>query len=231
MPQAETFLVRAQTGPEGVVIGDVVLKTADGGILPAIVKTGYTFNLEQVDLASFAQSARRGMLAAMEESGSVVRVMAEVREKTYDALQAELAKFPKLRKDGPYAHATQVVSIEPGMMVAVGGAPQAMAQQMLPVAGAQQPVAEANQVAQPSSFADPMLQAGAQNHAPTPAAGATEDDANNAVTSWKDGKTLPEQEDFIKASTDKVFLQSIIDDKNEPKKMQRLAKARLAELE
>lgn len=215
------------------MLGDVVMRTEGGGISPIILHTGYTFDLEHVDLANFAQSSRIGQLAAMEESGSAVRVLVEVGEKVFDVLQAELAKHVKPRKDGPYAHATQVVSIEPGLMVATGGAGTGPASQALPVAGTQTPAPPANQVSQSSDFGEP--QAGAQSQvSPTPLAGATESQADNAPavnTDWKDGKTLGEQEDLIKASTDRLFLKRVESDKNETKKMQRLAKARLAELD
>ena len=232
MPQAETFLFRVAL-PAGarLPIGDVYLRSDDGAKKQAELGTGETLDLSKMDLASVAQSARRGMLAGMVESGSVVKVLAEVSEKVFDTLQAELEKWPVQRKDGRYAHATEVVSIEPGLMVAVGGAGTQTGQQMLPVAGAQDkpPVPDANQVSQTSDFG--MPQAGAQDHNPAPQAGAGEGEAQETPVSWKDGKTLPEQEAFIKVSTDKVFLTAVMTDKNETKKMQRLAKSRLAELE
>ena len=121
MPQAETFVVRVKTPQGGVMLGDVTLRKSDGSIAPIILNTGYALDLENIDLVAFARSSRNGELAAMEERGSLARILVEVTEKTSDTLQAELFKNPKRGKDGPYAHATQVISIEPGLMVSVGG--------------------------------------------------------------------------------------------------------------
>ena len=230
MPQAETFVVRVKTPQGGVMLGDVTLRKSDGSIAPIILNTGYALDLENIDLVAFARSSRNGELAAMEERGSLARILVEVTEKTSDTLQAELFKNPKRGKDGPYAHATQVISIEPGLMVSVGGDRRRVAPPEAIVAGAQ---TEPATIPAPDTknFQDPAILAGPQEHAPAGKAGPLEPPIEEEVSDWKDGKTLNDQEEFIKSSKDLAFLKKVAADKKETKKMQRLAKARLAELE
>jgi len=231
MPQAETFVVRVRTPQGGVMLGDVSLRKGDGSTAPIILNTGYALDLENIDLVAFAKSSRNGELAAMEERGSLARILVEVTEKTFDTLQAELFKNPKKGKDGPYAHATEVISIEPGLMVSVGGAGRRAQPTPNQVAGAEKEP-EAVPAPDTKNFQDPAILAGPQEHAPAGKAGPlVPPSEEEEVSDWKDGKTLNDQEEFIKSSKDLAFLKKVAADKKETKKMQRLAKARLAELE
>ncbi len=224
MPQAETFLMKVATPPGGVMVSDFSY-IIDGQMRPVLLKTNAQVDLEHVEMEKYARSAAQGALASMEKGGSVVRVVTELSEKVYDSWRNAMEKFKAPRRESPYAHATQVVSIEPGLQVAVGGAPAPT--QVLPTVpppGTEPDTTGATPTPAMQAVApEPGAQAGPQENTSVP--------AGTEVKSWKDGLTLTEQEKFIKESEDVEFLKRVSTDKEETKKMQRLAKARLAELE
>lgn len=228
MPQAESYAVIGQLPVTGVVVGDFNY-IIDGRIRPVILKTGDVINLEQVDIDGFARSSQIGILSGMEVGGTLKRVLVDVSEKTYDALRMALEKYPRPEAPGRYPHATEVVSIEPGVQVAISGkGPQMSDNQQ--VENASTPV-EPPQNVQTAAVVDrpePGLQVGqtpVDDSLPTPM-----EEVQEEKPSWKDGKTLAEQEQFLKENTDVEFLTQVAGDSEESKRLRRLAQNRLKEL-
>jgi len=228
MPQAESFVVRAELPAGGVLVSDFGFRNADGSPAPALLRTGETIDLERVDPDGFTRSANMGILASMLEGGSLVKVMAEVSEKTFDALREAGLRHPKPKPGGRYPHATEVVTLEPGMQVAVGGAPRPTAPQPAAPPAVELPktVSTAAEVSSP----EPGLQVGTSAAEAAPAQVVLETEDGEPL-SWKAGKTLAEQERFITESEDLVFLKQVAEDAKESKKLRRLAKTRLKALE
>lgn len=259
MSPSETYRLAVLKNPEGVLLSDVF--SIVGGRKRPIVfrKVGEEIDLTTVDVKSFVSSARSGILAGMERSGSVIKVQQETSVKKTEELNAEWASQAQLG-----AHAKGVTSraivvvLEPGLQVAVGGGA------MQPAGGSgNAAVAIENGVYAPKGEDVPQeIFAGVAASDGDPSAelqvvslvddgigaikattGVSLDDVDGskktpstpptepeAPSSWKDNKTLAEQERFIEDSQDREFLQSILDDPKESKKLKNVAKRILATL-
>lgn len=219
MPQTDTFLMRGVTPPTGVLIPDFCYVT-QGRLQPVILRTRDEIDLESVEVEKFVASVVTGTLAQMLASGSLVRVAVEVSEGRAAALKAAYAATPKPVKEGPYEHNSRTMMLEPGVQVQVAGLPTPQRKAAPAPVVTEPPVGdnvEGSAGAQPQSeFEGVATQVGAQ----------TEPE----VVDWKSGKTLPEQEQIIKTSTDVAFLEKVAANPEEAKKIQRLARARLSEL-
>ncbi len=253
MSPSETYMVTKINNPEGMLISDVFY--IEGTRKKPIVfrKVGETIDLSRVDVRSFVSSARVGILRSLEKSGTVVKMQQETAVRRTEELNkewaAQMAQTAHVRGNSTQA---QIVMLEPGLQVAVGGGSISHSGATLLEAGVYGPPDA--EVAQEIFAGVSSKSAEAEVEVPVvveiddgigalkATTGVSLDDIDNghkptavpmapAVVSWKDNKTIAEQEEFISLSKDKKFLQGILDDPKESKKMKNLAKKTLAALE
>lgn len=207
-----------------IVVGDIYLKNMGAKVINASMTPDSPLELDTVDILSFLNSERHGMIAQYLKAKSVVPVEQNVSELTYsnyqtykDATRAVESREVAFRHEGIGG----VVMLEPGASV------YALGQQ-------------ANTGPQPKPENNPKLEGFSVNTATPPTVGASPEKADSAPskgnlvveeaatpTTWKTGLTLEQQEDKITASEDKKFLQDVSTDKDETARNKRLASKRL----
>ena len=256
MSPSETYVLVTLKNPDGILLSDIFY--IEGGRRRPVIfkKVGETIDLSKIDVKSFVTSAKTGILAQMEKSGSLMRVQQETSVRRADELNSEWERQSRVYKPVMGNSSTaQVILLEPGLQVAVGGGHVSHVRSSELEPGVYGPpsgpepqaiFAGASSSSHPEELAVevPVVDDGIgavrattgvslydADNAPRQAAVRPQVADIPAEVSWKDNLTLADQEDFIRASTDKKFLQSILDDAKESKKMKNLAKKTLAALE
>ena len=255
MSPATSFKLAILRNPQGVSITDVSHVEPGGKRRPVVFrKVGDVIDLKTVDVKQFVRSVHVGVIKDMVKSGSLVPTPQELGERLMDELAAEAAKYAPTGRPTTVGAAAQITMLEPGVQVATGdgtfseslpslpnAAPTVMLEPGMMVAdgsGLPETVVPA-----PKDLTDPSMaglqpqtqgQAGVTldtlDQAPT-AAPVEVPPAETVVETWKTGKNLKQQEEYLVASTDKELLQGVIDDPAEDSaRLKNVAKKRLAEL-
>jgi len=202
----------------------IMFYKSTGGLPQPVIfeKAGDTLDLNRIDIPSYVQGMQHPAMRELVEYGSVRLIQVDVTERIEQELRAEQAKYsggqPAVPSGSPHGGETQIVTLEPGLHVAVGagGFPVEAKAELPPVVD--------------------VITAGAKLEEapvePETLAGAPVAVTEVAVSepSWKDGLTFDQQKAFISACKDKALLEEIIADDSESLKIKKLAKEALAKL-
>jgi len=200
-----------------------------------LMKVGEMVDLERVDVKSFVKAMFDPAVTRLVEKGTLAKVQVDVSEKRGDMIRAEIEALRLiLEKKGlssanrPYGGQVAVISIEPGLQVAVGGGAVQLAPPVsdpIPPVGAQE-----HQMTGEAALAVPVIVVPEVPAAAPQVEPVVEEAVPEVVVSWKDNLTLDQQKKIVTTSEDQAFLQAVLDDSNEPKQLKKLAKVRLTEL-
>lgn len=188
----------------------------NGTAIPVVFyKRGDKVDLARVNAESFRYALKTNEVKRNLENGRLALVQVDVADKV------EIALAPPANAVQPVPnHGGEMVTvtIEPGIQCGVGaGNLSAPAPVEVPAA----PQVTETKELEPgiSVTTEPEVQEEVPAAAPEP-----------EVVSWKDNLSFDQQKKFLQASTDKVFLQSVLDDAEETLKIKKIAKERLASL-
>jgi len=225
MPQAQSYSLVKPLSPAGTVIGDVSYIVPRR--MPVVLKNvGDVVDLTRVDVNQFNHSALNGALRNLTVTAVLATVLVDVSEELENKFAGNLRGLMG-GKDVHGAQGTgQQVSLEPGVGVWVGNAPES-AHQKVTVLPAPVQVPATEEI-------EPGVQvptaAHAEEPAQVPASPPVEDPQTAGATNWKDNLALGEQKKTLTGSTNKVFLNTVATSAEEPATLRNIAKNRLKEL-
>ena len=249
MSPSETYQLLILRNPTGFAMGDVSYVADKGRRKPIVFKkVGECIDLERIDLVQFVRSVRVGDISNMVKGGALKAVAVNVSEQRSEDLHNAFANFDATApRRSPAASPGHIVLLEPGLQVAVGSGPMGNAP-MTPTgtnqveAGLHVGVSGGDAVevvvahGEEVPLAPASLEAAMVGEQDTPETlGAGTEVVAEAVlpevASWKEGKNLKQQEEYIKASADIEFLQAFIDDvAEESERLKNVAKKRVVAL-
>ncbi len=185
-------------------------------------KRGDRVDLNRVNMESFiAGMTSPEVRRHLTETKALAVVQVEVSEAIADAVRNGLAKYNTLPKPLAGAGVTdgyEVVTLEPGIQVAVGRGVGVVEQPQPSLAEVLTPAPQSVAAAIEPGVVAPV------------SAKVTEVDTTPDVADWKADKTFDAQKKFLQASTDVDFLTSVANDPSESLKLKKVAKERLAAL-
>jgi len=226
-------LVVPLKNPYGLSINDVRTLVNGRNRAASFIEVGDTIDLTQVDLVSYVRSSLTGNLLDLERSGTVRRVMQEVPEKLFDALANEIHR-QQLAHPIPEDRVIpgKIIHLEPGVQVAIGTGdlaprpnPGESVGQQIEVGMTGPPSSAPQPESTPADTTSKIVPKKEKAQAPVTApATATE-------KTWKSGKSFKDQESLVKNSSDPRFLNQVIADPGEKRRIILTAKKRLKSIQ
>ncbi len=237
--QMNTYVL-AKDHPVGIAMSDAVNIVENKRRRPIFFRlAGDEINLETVDVLSFTKSAYKGTIRHLHLTGVLLSKPVEVSEERGKEL---MDAYNKLLEDGGnltgMSGSPVVVMLEPGLQVGVLNVDDP--NQAMPNA-----LPETPPISQTGSNAmsldggitvphlDPAAPQSDDSGQPKKGKGAKKDPGTEqaeVVTSWKANRDLASQKALVAESSDKAFLQTVAST-DESRQLQKIASARLAEIE